>query len=242
MYFIKELIPWIKSARIGKPVSDDGENISLFGEVTVKVNALVKNVIRRFRSLATIETATKLKITLGPYISDHGGVNAALIDANGNFHINAWGLHVKDEPSVDRRQVPDLVMSYEFARSSEIGLIYNLLRQVYLLDLVGKPKKASDDYYNDGHLAVTYGEAFDFTDEQMTWGLTPSPVYVPDTSNNPDPPLIKWPAMTPEQACILKCGLSALTGKRGVALAADSPLLTEKIRFPITARQARVPG
>jgi hypothetical protein len=233
MFFLKELFPWITSARIGKPINKNGDNINLFGEITVKVGALVGTVLRRFRSLATIELASRLEISLGAYVTDNGGVNASFIDANGNFHIDAWGLHVKDEPAVDKRTVADTVMRFEYPRSSELGLIYNLLRQAYLLDIDAPVKKASADYYNDGHLAVTYGEAFGHHDDVDSWSLRVDIMQQPGTSNTTQAPLIKWPSMTPEQSAIIVCGLSGLKGKAGTALAADSPRLTEHVRLGV---------
>jgi hypothetical protein len=232
MHLLKELLPWAANARFSSPIRRDGKPASLYGELEAKVDAGGESRKRRFMAVAPLNVATRLTVEMDQPISDCSGINAKVLDQENQWHVEAWAEMSRVKATVDRPAILKAVEEMEDAMSSEISLLYNLIRQYYLLCIDSEVINPDDDYYNDGHVAATYrsvfgiGEDEDEVDDQ--WGL-----YVlenPDVTTSPDAPYIGWPRMTKSQADVVVAGLSELTGRDGVALAAKSPRLAEQIR------------
>ncbi|GFM95138.1 hypothetical protein MMARV_C018P1 [viral metagenome] len=149
------------------------------------------------------------------------------LDEFANWNVDAYGARINENPGVDKRQLPDLVTTHEFSRSSELGLIYNLLRQCMALSIKGGGILANEDYYNDGHVAVTYAEAFGAEDVDQ-WCLE---VVMGDEINvgAADEAQVFWPGMTQGQADVIVAGLSKQKGVAGWPLLASSGRLCDNV-------------
>lgn len=227
MYFLSQIIPWSGSARVSTPISKAGKRLSLYGDVTATVKVNGTSHTRRFRSTAPIDIAGKLNITLCEPVADNSGINALFLNEYYTWDMEAWVGFAKKASLGDPKMLSSQIEGYEYGINSEVGLLYNLIRQHALLTIKGKPYDPKSDYYNDGHLAVDYRTAFGVNDGG-SWALVPDEFHDFSGSSS-DTNVINWPGMTVEQATIYACALGPLEGRKGYPLAASSPALTSKL-------------
>jgi hypothetical protein len=230
MYFLKELLPWTDNARVGSPVDKDGRPLTIFGDVEVDVGGLGPTKTRSYRSLAPINLAGKLKIEVGEVITDFSGINTLFLNEDNRWNPEAWSMHVMRLPGTKPSLFAEEISRLTYVTCSEVGLLYNLLRQYCLTTIEGPTYDPESDYYNDGHVAVNYRAAF-ANDSVESWGIQVDDSAGITQATDDNTSYVGWPGMSDAQATIVSIALGPLHGHNGIPLAASSAALTDKVRL-----------
>jgi len=163
---------------------------------------------------------------------ENSGINSDYLTQDLIWDADVWARQVKTRKVTADIEVETAVETLTGQRSSEIGLIYNLIRKMLLLQIEGSIPDVDAMYYNDGQVSASIREVFG-TGDTVTFRLEPDPAESPHADTSQSFTKISWPGMTRQQASVIWSALSQLSGDFGVPLAASSPLLCEHISFPV---------
>jgi hypothetical protein len=231
MYFLQELLTWANNARVSSVIDKRGSPLSLYADVNVTASGVADKDVRSFRATAPLSVSGCLDITVCEAVGDNSGLNTRFASESNSFDFNVWATEAAGKLVHDRRVLIERLETARDMRNSEVGLIYNLLRQYLLLSIEGPVLQPESDYYNDGHLAVTYGQAFSMVSHER-WGLIPDQGRDGKvTEGGGSANYLGWTGMTSLQATVLATALGGLTGVPGVPLMASSKRLISVASF-----------
>jgi hypothetical protein len=228
MFYYKELIGSLCSARIGNIVDKGKKSFLHLAVQFVTILRVGTNTLdSAFRSRERMTPFGNFDIYNCGTSSDYGGFRSEYLDANSRYDGEAYAALLRSNLSVDQHRAIDVRAHCEFADSSEAGMMFNLLRQYYLLSMGKLGKLAKGDYYNDGHLKISIARAFGSEGESV---LVPIPYdFEFDNGYHNDFMQGKW---TQSELEILVASVSELKGTGPVALASSSPRLTSNLNTP----------
>jgi hypothetical protein len=228
MFYVNEIIPGIVNSQVGPIYSKEKKE---FMHLAVNVKAHVRvghdKMARLYTAREQLEPFGNVEIFVGPKVHDFGGYRSDYINSNGHWEPDAYAKTIRTSRYVSRFDIDSINASLDYVEASEVGLLFNLLRQYYLLGIDYDDEMKDKDYYNDGHVAISIKDAFGFDGKAS---LTPVDEGFSQTGvkfHNS----FRWQGIEAEECEIIAAALGKLEGTGGVGLAASSPALTKYAVF-----------
>jgi hypothetical protein len=231
MFFLNTIVPWSGNARVGSVIQKGtGKPLSLYGDVTVAVDNGGQKDKRNYRATAPLSPFGCLRIGKRDGYNDGSGICATMLDVDNVFDPNAWAVQVRNKLVHETKTIVNKIDAHGTDMSSEVGAIYNMLRQFMLLSIEGDMPGPKDEYYNDGHVRVNNTNAFGAY-IRKEWGLEIDLDDIPSTDTGDMKNYVHWHGMTVHDARVMIAAVSGQKGSPVFPLMADSPALTDSINF-----------
>lgn len=206
---------------------------------SVKIHAKGGRVLDYERPTAVftnlLTTAGRLAISTTRDMEITDGINAKLIDDCGQLSSDHVFEALKSSGQVKGWVSFDIATNLT-DRSSEnfVGVIFNLLRMYYISQMKYEEYKLSPAgvFYNDGHVAITYGQHFDFRQERKPSYLINNLYYdiksAHDAFNDGDF-FPRAETMTDDEFAVLKTAVAGWTCDYPIRLFSSCPPLADML-------------
>lgn len=179
--------------------------------------------------------AGKLKMKVVDDIDINDGINAKLIDDCGQVSTEHVYDAIKASGQVKGWVGYDVVTSLiDRTRENFVGVLYNLLRLYYISTMKYDEYKLSPGatFYNDGHVAITYGQHLDFRSESKPEFIINNLYYdvksAGDQFNEGDF-FPKTDTFTEEEFAVLKTAVAGWTCDYPIRLFSSVPPLADML-------------
>jgi hypothetical protein len=230
MFFTNELVPGFAHSKISN-VFDKAKQtfLHLAVSLTCIVKLGAKSFSRSYTARERIDPFGVFKVRVTHLVNDYGGLRSEYLDADGIYDPESYASILRTNLAVDLREQDNVRANIRYVNSSETGMLFNMLRNYYLLRAGSLGQAATGDYYNDGHVAVSFEEAFGSEGESK---LEPCGTDF-DSSDNIYENDFRWEGWTHSDLQIISASLGELKGVGPCSLAASSPAIAKYANFAV---------
>uniref|UniRef100_A0A7S2Z8V0 Major coat protein L-A virus domain-containing protein n=1 Tax=Rhodosorus marinus TaxID=101924 RepID=A0A7S2Z8V0_9RHOD len=225
MFYVTDIVPGMLGRKASSIWSKNyKKELAYSANVHVDLHCGKRHYPTSYSAYSIIDLFGKVEARVGPAISDYGGFNNTLLDVNGILEPQAFMNVVYNQRAFTRDEMNYHNSMVQEVRSSEVGLMFNLIRQWYILKMDLDEEYIQGDYYNDGHISISKHEAFGVTELPR---LTPSrPTMRPSQTTYNE---IDWPGIDLAQAQVMYAATGELKGSEGYGITVSTPALTNLI-------------